>query len=260
MTDGCGGQYKNKYNFTNACMHFEDFELDCELHFFATSHGKNMCDGVAGTLKRLVAKASLQRTTGNFITSPEQFLQFCNENIKETQCVFIKKSVVEETAAKLESERFAKASTLKGTLGYHCIIPINQSQVKAFQTSTSTDFKIHKVKQDENSTEPQVEVLDLKVNDSVICMYDGDYWGGMITDIDIELNDFNVNFMHPKINLKNPKVKYVFPQEEKDECWILESDIICKTDPPKFNGDRMMTYSYSKEDLTEVLKKLKNRS
>ena len=50
MTDGCRGQYKNKYNFTNACMHFEDLELDCELHFFATSHGKNMCDGVAGTL------------------------------------------------------------------------------------------------------------------------------------------------------------------------------------------------------------------
>ena len=61
-------------------------------------------------------------------------------------------------------------------------------------------------------------------------MYDGDYWGGMITDIDIELSDFNVNFMHPKINLKNPKVKYVFPQEKKDECWI-----ICKIDPPKFN-------------------------
>ena len=116
MTDDCSGQYKNKYNFTNACMHFEDFELDCELHFF-TSHGRNMCDGVAGTLKRLVAKVSLQRTTGNFITGPEQFLQFCTENIKETQCILIKKFVVEETAAKLESKRFAKAYTLKGTLG-----------------------------------------------------------------------------------------------------------------------------------------------
>jgi hypothetical protein len=32
-----------------------------EWHFFATSHGKSACDGVGGTLKWLVAKASLQR-------------------------------------------------------------------------------------------------------------------------------------------------------------------------------------------------------
>ena len=28
--------------------------------FFATSHGKNACDGVGGTIKRLAAHASLQ--------------------------------------------------------------------------------------------------------------------------------------------------------------------------------------------------------
>ncbi|XP_071951916.1 uncharacterized protein [Antedon mediterranea] len=57
FTDGCGGQYKNKYNFINLCHHQEDFGLDAEWNFFATSHGKSACDGIGGTVKRLVTKA-----------------------------------------------------------------------------------------------------------------------------------------------------------------------------------------------------------
>ena len=39
FTDGCAGQYKNKNNFLNLCHHQEDFNLDGEWNFFATSHG-----------------------------------------------------------------------------------------------------------------------------------------------------------------------------------------------------------------------------
>ena len=43
MSDGCAGQYKNCYNFTNLCHHEEDFGIPAEWHFFATSHGKVSC-------------------------------------------------------------------------------------------------------------------------------------------------------------------------------------------------------------------------
>lgn len=52
FSDGCAGQYKNRYNFINLCHHKNDFELDCEWNFFATSHGKGPCDGIGGTVKR----------------------------------------------------------------------------------------------------------------------------------------------------------------------------------------------------------------
>ncbi len=52
------GQHKNKYNFINLCHHFEDFGVAAEWHFFATSHGKIACDGIRGTVKRMVTKAS----------------------------------------------------------------------------------------------------------------------------------------------------------------------------------------------------------
>ena len=53
FTDGCAGQYKNKYKFVNLCHHEDDFGLEGEWNFFATNHGKSACDG---TVKRSKSK------------------------------------------------------------------------------------------------------------------------------------------------------------------------------------------------------------
>ena len=39
--------------------HYHYYALYAEWHFFATSHGKNACDGFGGTIKRMAAYASL---------------------------------------------------------------------------------------------------------------------------------------------------------------------------------------------------------
>ena len=46
-----------------------------QWHFFATSHGKSPYEGLGGTTKRLVTKASLQATVTNPVSTPEQM--FC---------------------------------------------------------------------------------------------------------------------------------------------------------------------------------------
>ena len=51
FSDGCGGQYKNYKNFLNLMKHRDDFALNAEWSVFATSHGKNACDGVEGYSK-----------------------------------------------------------------------------------------------------------------------------------------------------------------------------------------------------------------
>jgi len=60
FSDGAVAQYKNYKNFTNLMHYHEDFGFSAEWHFFATSHGKSVCDGVGGTVKRLAARSSLQ--------------------------------------------------------------------------------------------------------------------------------------------------------------------------------------------------------
>ena len=81
FTDGCAAQYKNKKNFLNMCHHEKDFSLECEWHFFATCHGKGPCDGVGGTVKRLTARASLQRSLDDQILTARDMYQFCTEHI-----------------------------------------------------------------------------------------------------------------------------------------------------------------------------------
>lgn len=53
MSDGCAEQYKNKKNFKNLCLHLKDFGIEADWHFFPTSHGKGVCDGFGGTIKRM---------------------------------------------------------------------------------------------------------------------------------------------------------------------------------------------------------------
>ena len=59
FSDGCGGQYKNYKNFMNLCLHKQDFCLDAEWIFFATSHSKSPCDRIGGSVKCHAAKRSL---------------------------------------------------------------------------------------------------------------------------------------------------------------------------------------------------------
>ena len=73
FSDGAASQYKN---FANLCHHKSYYELATECHFFATSYGKNPCDGLGGTTKRLVAQASLQATVENQILTANQMFEW----------------------------------------------------------------------------------------------------------------------------------------------------------------------------------------
>ena len=48
-------------NMLNLCRHKDDFGIDATWVLFATSHGKSPCDGIGSTVKRLTARANLQR-------------------------------------------------------------------------------------------------------------------------------------------------------------------------------------------------------
>ena len=49
---------------------------------FAASHRKTAADGMAGTLKRLATKASLQHPDGNQILNAKQLFEFAVREIK----------------------------------------------------------------------------------------------------------------------------------------------------------------------------------
>ncbi|XP_065641529.1 uncharacterized protein LOC136073616 [Hydra vulgaris] len=82
FTDGAGSQYKNRFNLKNLCFHEKDFGLKADWHFFGTAHGKSACDGVGGTVKRVINNLSLQRPIGNQILTPKDMFLVAKESFK----------------------------------------------------------------------------------------------------------------------------------------------------------------------------------
>ena len=72
FSDGSDAQYKNRKKFLNQCHHKDDFGIFAERHFYATAHGKGVCDGLGETVKWLATKASLQRPYNDQIMTPLQ--------------------------------------------------------------------------------------------------------------------------------------------------------------------------------------------
>ena len=70
FTDGCAEKYKNRKKFYDLCQHKSDFGLNARWVFFATSHGKQLYDGIGGPVKRLVSNTSLIRDLKDQILSP----------------------------------------------------------------------------------------------------------------------------------------------------------------------------------------------
>ena len=70
FSDGAAPHYKNSKNFINLANHEADFGMPADWHFFATSHGKGPCDGVGEAVKRMAARASLQRPYEDQIQTP----------------------------------------------------------------------------------------------------------------------------------------------------------------------------------------------
>ena len=82
-----------------------DSEPNARCVFFATSHGKQPCDGIGRTAERLVSNAGLKRGLKDQILSPSDMFQSCKENIQNIIFKFISKPDVDNTRVILD-ERF----------------------------------------------------------------------------------------------------------------------------------------------------------
>ena len=119
FSDGCAHQYKNKKNFLNLTYHNDDFGIPANWSFSATSHGKGPWDGVAGCVKREATLESLRRPEDNHIQNAIDFYNFTKEKFKNICVEFIPSSVISELNDNILEERFQRAKTIRGTLGYH---------------------------------------------------------------------------------------------------------------------------------------------
>ncbi|ESN90105.1 hypothetical protein HELRODRAFT_182799 [Helobdella robusta] len=82
----------------------KDFGLKAEWHFFATFHGKSPCDGIGGTTKRLVARASLQASTKDQILNARDFYTYADAKINGIKFFWVDKKEIKDLLGMLEKD------------------------------------------------------------------------------------------------------------------------------------------------------------
>lgn len=145
MSDGAPAQYKNKNNFANILHHKRDFGLDCEWHFFATSHGKGPSDAVGGTVKRMTMQASLQRLNAHHITDAKAMFQFLKTKETTIEFCYVESKEYDKMQKKLR-RRFATMSTINGTRQIHAVIPSTNNKLLLKKFSNCSIGITHTIK------------------------------------------------------------------------------------------------------------------
>ena len=244
FSDGASAQYKNRKNFINLCHHVKDFGIPAEWHFFATSHGKGPCDGVGGTVKRLAAKASLQRPYDQQIMTPRQLYDWASENIKTTFFGYCTQEEYETELMALQ-ERFDKTRTIPGTRKMHSFIPKSMETVETRQYSTSTECKTHKV-----TVGDALLSID-QIRGFVTCVFDQKWWLACVLEIDKEDLEVKLSFLHPN----GPAYSFRYPSIP-DILWVPSTDILTTVDPRTTTG-RVYTIEQKEGKLaSEKLKRI----
>ncbi|KAK2721504.1 hypothetical protein QYM36_003703 [Artemia franciscana] len=232
FTDGCAGQYKNRNSFKNLTNHHEDFGMKPEHSFFATSHGKSICDGLGGTVKRILRKASLQLSDENQIKTATAVYDFCKVNIEKINFHFIDKKNAEAFRLKLAS-RFLTIKTIPGTRSFHYFKPLNTNEIEIRRTTDSPNPTL--MFSFDSATD--WVCIQPSLNDYVAANYDGKWYFGLVKTVFHEEEDAEILFLHPP----GPAPSFYWPQRG-DLCIIPLEHIISTVDAPQSSSTGRMYY------------------
>ncbi|CAF3716375.1 unnamed protein product [Rotaria socialis] len=242
FSDGCAGQYKNLKNFINLTHHQEDFGVDAEWHFFATSHGKGPCDGVGGAVKRLAAKASLQRVNNDYILTPYQLYNFVKDNMKSINAHYLTIQDWEEEGKYLKA-RYEMARTIPGTQQLPCFRPVSTIKLEVAYFSLST----HKREEIVTKKKDLSVQLD-QIKGYVTVQYDGKWWLAMVLNSKWESREVEISFLHPH----GPSPSFYFP-DPIDKLVIDVDDILVNVNPITATG---RTYNCNRSDIAKSTNRL----
>ena len=170
--DGCAQQYKNYKNFINFLCHGDDFGIAAKWAFFATSHGKSPCDGVGGTVKRLVKRASLQKRPS--ILTVFDLIRYCRSNIDSIIFEHLLSVALQDVRDILE-KRFELGNTIPGTRSFHFFEPLSKSVIGYKQVACDKDYA---GKMDFFSLIPKY--IAIHPMEFVACIYNKHWWIGIV--------------------------------------------------------------------------------
>ena len=137
FSDGAASQFKQRFHFRNLVRITNERRIDLSWHFFAISHGKDVVDGIRGTVKRLVWSSIL---AGSVCRSAEDFIQLAMKKTDKIILLKIKISDINMSKTKLESI-FKTVKTVPETQKMHSVTVIDNNTLELRYYSTCSEKK-----------------------------------------------------------------------------------------------------------------------
>ena len=246
FSDGAASQYKNYKALINLNFHEKDHNLIAEHHFFATSHGKSPCDGIGGTIKREAANASLRAAVDNQILTPIELYNWAEKNIHGIKMFYVSSNDINTHVDQFQlEERYLTAKTVPGTRSNHCFIPTDS--VLIMKRISDEIYDEHKFENNVKST--TLNYAEMIPGKYVACIYDGQWYIGLITENSSENRDCNVKFMS-----RNGLYLRWISDRGYNHCWIPYHNILCCIETPAISGASARQYLLNKSDYETVVK------
>ena len=172
--------------------------------------------------------------------------EFCVEEIKRIDFLFLKNQEIGNIRVNME-ERYKRADTVSGTRSVHQLIPISDLIIGAKYVS---DDQYYAVQFDFDIVHLLGPGDTLSASQFVACLYDRQYWVGIIMEVSSESLDVMVKFIHPK--LPTPSLKWL---SHDDLCWVPNVHVCCAVSPPELSSQTARSFYFNTSECQKIEKK-----
>ena len=250
FSDGLTSQFKQRYLFSNLYSWEKERDLKITWHFFATSHGKGVVDGIGGTVKRAVWRhVKAERA---HVTNASEYSTLGKQLCPNVNIEFVSK----ETIARFLDTKWSNTKPVPGTHQVHCVKSHGSDSVQVSDTTDDGDTRVCVIRtnvtetseqeeqqeeeedeheeqgendheEEEDGEHEEDEEVDIQVGQWVVVSYDGIDYPGEVRSIDSNTG-VQVNVMHK--SGKWPK--------SRDMIYYSKSDILRLISAPVAAGHR----------------------
>lgn len=251
-SDGASSQFKQRFLFSNLFGWQQQFGIKLQWHFFATSHGKGVVDGIGGTVKRSVWR--YVRSGKVQASTPKAFFDAAVARNPEITVNFITKESIHQSKEVLEAQ-WSDTTPVANTHKLHFVKPKGSCHLLTGVTSDAQDFSEVRIRDDLHTTTSEETMdeddtadgatthhmasqdvqLNLHVRDWVVVKFQQQEYPGEITELREETEQktraIQVTVMHRSGN------NWKWPRPE-DKIYYNRSEVVKKIAGPIVVGNR----------------------
>ena len=232
FSDGAASQFKQRFLFSNLHKLQDDFELDeLRWHYFATSHGKGIVDGLGGTVKRSVWREI--RSGRCYARTAFDFFEIADNRCPGVSVTYISK---EEIALSVNENRWEMCLQIPNTHATHFVKPDGSSHLLVSDYSSAETFTTVRIidslhdSMDSLDTSSPLEETRLNSGDWVVVNFEGNLFPGEVVEV-TNSQVVVVNVMHKSGN------GWKWPKRQDVISYDI-AEVVKTTEPPVPSGSR----------------------